>query len=222
MRYSADIVVLDLEATSPDTDANTIERSNIIDVGAVRLDRRSLAVLDEFGALVRPTDFDVAPHITALTGISQEMVAGQPGFGEVGRLFAEWCGPRNKFGLAVWGAYYDIPLLRRECAAHGIDYRAHFVGGALDIRSLAVAWLAERHHNTTGVTVERVLEKMAIAGDFRFHRAIDDARAEARILQRCHEPGSVGRVSGDGDGDGGRDGNGGRDGDGASATPRPR
>ena len=187
MRYSADIVVLDLEATSPEADGNTTERSNIIDIGAVRLDRASLEVLEEFDELVRPTDFGIAPHITELTGITPEMVADRPGFGEVGRRFAGWCGPRNRFVLAVWGAYYDIPLLRRECAAHGIEYRTHFVGGALDIRSLAVAWLAENRHNTTGVTVARVLDKMAIAREFRFHRALDDARAEARILQRFHQ-----------------------------------
>jgi DNA polymerase III epsilon subunit-like protein len=186
MRYSTDIVVLDLEATSPEMDGNTIERSNIIDIGAVRLDRRTLVVLDEFDELVRPTDFEIAPHITELTGITPEMVVGRDGFREAGGRFAEWCGPRNRFVLAVWGAYYDIPLLRRECSAHGIDYRAHFVGGALDVRSLAVGWLAENHHDTTGVTVARVLEKMGIAHEFRFHRALDDARAEAMILRHVH------------------------------------
>ncbi|MCA9757533.1 MAG: exonuclease domain-containing protein [Candidatus Eisenbacteria bacterium] len=186
MRYSADIVVLDLEATSPDRDANTIERTNIIDIGAVRLDRRTLEIVDEFTELVRPTEFEVAPHITEITGITNEMVEDKARFDEVGPRFIEWCGSRNRFFLAVWGAYYDIPLLRRECLAHEIEYRKHFVGGALDIRSLAVAWLAENGHDTSGVTVARVLEKMQIEGDFVFHRALDDARAEARILQSYH------------------------------------
>ncbi|MEZ4650806.1 MAG: hypothetical protein R3E97_18890, partial [Candidatus Eisenbacteria bacterium] len=57
----------------------------------------------------------------------------------------------------------------------------------LDIRSLAVAWLAENGHDTSGVTVARVLEKMAIEGEFAFHRALDDARAEALILRSYHQ-----------------------------------
>lgn len=186
MKYSSDIIVLDLEATSPDGDENTTERSNIIDVGAVRLDRHTLAPVAEFSELVRPVEFGIPPQITAITGISEEMVAPCETFAEVGRRFVAWCGSRNRFILAVWGAYYDIPLLRRECAAHGIPYRAHFVGGALDIRSLAIGWLAQHDRDTSGVTVAKVLERMAMGGEYRFHRALDDARAEAAILARVH------------------------------------
>lgn len=179
-------MVLDLEATCPELDANSIERSNVIDLGAVRLDRRGLEVCDEFSELVRPAEFPITAPIAEITGITPEMVAGQDTFAEVGRRFVEWCGPRNRFVLAAWGAYYDIPLLRRECEAHGIEYRSSFVGGALDIRALALVWLAEHDENTTGVTLERTLEKMGIEGAFRFHRALDDARAAAAVLRRFH------------------------------------
>jgi DNA polymerase III epsilon subunit-like protein len=186
MRYSTDIVVLDLEATSPEEGANEIERSNIIDLGAVRLDRRSLAIRGSFSELVRPRDYPVQPFITELTGITPEMVARRESFDQVADRFIAWCGPRNRFVLAAFGAYYDVPLLRKEFRAFGLDFRKHFVGGAIDVRGLAVAWLAERNHGTTGVTVQRTLEKMGLDLGLRYHRALDDAKATAAILQFFH------------------------------------
>jgi len=120
LKYSTDIVVLDLEATCPERDTNTIERSNIIDVGAVRLDRHTLEVTGVFSELVRPRDFPVYPHITEFTGITPEMVQDADPFDRVGERLVQWCGNRNKFALAVFGAYYDVPLLRKEFNAFGL------------------------------------------------------------------------------------------------------
>ncbi len=188
MRYTTDIVVIDLEATCPESDEgnNTVERSNIIEVGAVRLNKKSLDIVDEFSELVRPRDYPVTPFITDLTSITPEMVADREEFAAVGGRFLEWYGPRNKAIVAAFGVYYDIPLLRRECDAHGLDYRSHIAGGAYDIRAVATAWLAQHHHRTSGLRLEKILEKMGIDLDFRLHRAVDDARAAAAILQTYH------------------------------------
>ena len=76
MRYTTDIVVIDLEASCPAEDQgnNSIERSSIIEVGAVRLDRRSLEIVASFSELVRPEDYPIVPFITDITGISPDMV----------------------------------------------------------------------------------------------------------------------------------------------------
>ena len=188
MRYTADIVVIDLEATCPagDRGDNTVARSNIIEVGAVRLDRRSLEIVDSFSELVRPTEYPVVPFITEMTGISPEMVAGKESFAGVGARFLDWYGPRNKAIIAAFGAYYDIPLLRRECRHFDLPFREHIVGGALDIRAVAMVWLAERNRRTSGVSLPAVVEKMAITDELRHHRAVDDARAAAAVLQVFH------------------------------------
>lgn len=188
MRYSTDIVVIDLEATCPESDEgdNTVARSNIIEIGAVRLDRRSLEVVDEFSELVRPREYPVTPFITRLTSITPEMVADRPTFDVVGARFLEWYGPRNKAIIAAFGAYYDIPLLRRECDACGLDFRSGIAGGALDIRAVATVWLAQNHERTSGQNLESILAKMGIAGKRELHRAVDDARAAAAVLQTFH------------------------------------
>jgi len=194
VRYSTDIVVIDLEASCPAEDQgnNSVERSSIIEIGAVRLDRRSLEVTETFSELVRPLDYPVVPFITEITGITPEMVAGCGDFAAVGRRFLDWYGPRNKAIIAAFGAYYDIPLLRRECDRHGLDFRTHVVGGAFDLRAVAIAWLAERNLKTSGQNLTSVLDQMGLGDRFTAHRAVEDARAAAAVLQMHH----LGRVPG--------------------------
>jgi DNA polymerase III epsilon subunit-like protein len=187
--YSSDIVVIDLEASCPPEDEgqNDVSRSNIIEIGAVRLEGKSLALVDTFSELVKPRDYPIPPYIAGLTGITPEMVEGKDDFGVVGRRFIEWFGPRSRGMLAAFGAYYDIPLLRKECIAFHIRFGAHFVGGAMDVRSIALAWLATQGHNTSGVTIERTIRRMGLEHlDLSHHRALDDARAGAAILQHFH------------------------------------
>jgi DNA polymerase III epsilon subunit-like protein len=188
MRYTSDIVVIDLEATCPPEDqgANTIERSSIIEIGAVRLHRRSLEIADSFSELVRPDDYPVTPFITEITGITSQMVADKESFAQVGARFLNWYGPRNKSMIAAFGAYYDIPLLRKECSRYGLDFRRHIAGGALDLRAVATIWLAERNRRTAGLTLQSILRRMDVDVPFEHHRAVDDARAAAAILQVFH------------------------------------
>lgn len=188
MRYSTDIVVIDLEATCPSEDQgnNTIERSSIIEIGAVRLDRRSLEIVETFSELVRPEDYPIVPFITEITGISPDMVKDKDTFGTVGARFLEWYGPRNKAIIAAFGAYYDIPLLRKECARYGLDYRTHIAGGAFDLRAVATIWLAANNHRTSGLTLDSMLEKMNLGDRFTAHRAVEDAKAAAAVLQLHH------------------------------------
>ena len=111
-------------------------------------------------------------------------------FDRVGGRFFRWYGPRNRAMIAAFGAYYDIPLLRRECDRHRLDFRSHIAGGAYDLRAVATAWLAAADLRTSGLTLESILEKMGLAGRFTAHRAVTDARAAAAVLQMFH----LGRV----------------------------
>ncbi|HOX25594.1 MAG TPA: 3'-5' exonuclease [Candidatus Krumholzibacteria bacterium] len=188
MRYSCDIVVVDLEASCPveDEGDNSVERSNIIEIGAVRLDRRSLAITATFSELVRPADYPVTPFITRLTGITPEMVTDRETFAEAGRRFLDWYGERNKAIIAAWGAYYDVPLLRKECLRFSLPFRERIVGGAFDLRAIGMAWLAAHDLRTSGATLEVVLDRMGLGGRFATHRAVEDARAAAAVLQVHH------------------------------------
>ena len=111
------------------------------------------------------------------------MVENEKYFDEAIGSFLDWYGEKNKSTLAGWGLHYDLPLLRKEFTTFGLDYNKYFVGGGFDIRSLGIYWLAKKNIATSGISLERVLEKMNLNDDFKFHRALDDAKATALILQ---------------------------------------
>ena len=122
MRYTTDIVVIDLEASCPAEDQgnNSIERSSIIEIGAVRLDRRSLEITAEFSELVRPEDHPIVPFITDITGIAPDMVKDKETFDSVGRRFLEWYGPRNKAIIVIPGLYKVFWGMYRISPSFGI------------------------------------------------------------------------------------------------------
>ena len=88
--------------------------------------------------------------------------------------------------IAAFGAYYDIPLLRKECGRYDLDYRTSIAGGAFDIRAVATVWLAANNHRTSGLTLNSILEKMGLGDRFTAHRAVEDAKAAAAVLQMHH------------------------------------
>ncbi len=114
-RYSSDIVVIDLEATCDGPGQFDLATTNIVEIGAARLDGKTLAVTDTFSELISPRDSSISPFITEMTGITQQMVDRCDQFDIVMRQFTDWYGSRNRSILAAYGAYYDIPLLRKEC-----------------------------------------------------------------------------------------------------------
>ena len=57
---------------------------------------------------------------------------------------------------------------------------------------MAIAWLAERELKTGGQNLGSVLDQMGLADRFTAHRAVEDARAAAAVLQMHH----LGRVPG--------------------------
>ena len=184
MKFSSDIVIFDLEASCKTFGLNEIEESNIIEIGAVKLDKKTLEIKSEFSELIKPSEYVILPEISRITNITPEMVFDKPNFKEVFLKFIDWYGEKNKSNLASFGIYYDLPLLRKEVRVCGLNYGNYFVGGGLDIRSLAIYWLAKNNHSTSGISIERLLQKMEIQADFQFHRALDDAKATALILQK--------------------------------------
>ena len=83
MKFSSDIVIFDLEASCKTFGRNEIEESNIIEIGAVKLDKKTLEVKSEFSELIKPSDYEILPEISKITNITPEMVLDKPNFKEV-------------------------------------------------------------------------------------------------------------------------------------------
>lgn len=120
-------LVIDLEATTDDggDDERAVPRDEMetIEIGAVLVRANTLAVEAEFQTFVRPVRHPLlTPFCTALTGITQEMLADAPAFPEAMEALREAM-LVGRWGV-VWGAWglFDQTQLRRDCAFHGVEY----------------------------------------------------------------------------------------------------
>ena len=59
-----------------------------------------------------------------------------------------------------------------------------FSGTAIDVKTLAMLWMALSGRRTDKFGVETVASAMGIQPEGRYHRALTDAVTEAKILQR--------------------------------------
>jgi len=163
-----DFTVVDVETTgwAPD-------EAGITEIGAVRV--HAGTVVAEFGSLVNPGT-PVPPAITELTGISDQMLTSAPPVDAVlpGLLaFAEGS------VLAAHNAPFDLRFLTAACTGMGRDWPGFEV---LDTVRLA------RHLMASPQEVSD--RKLATLASFfgtpvrPSHRALDDARATAVVLER--------------------------------------
>lgn len=150
-------VVIDLETTGLD-----LQQDEIIEIAAVKI-RRGL-VVDQYSSLVR-CERVLTPQITSLTGISDEMLQGQPRLSEVLPQLIEFCGEAE---LAAHNAEFDAGFLHR----YWPDDRIW-----LDTLPLAqIAW------PTLPSYALRNLSAMLDLQHEQAHRALDDALATAALL----------------------------------------
>jgi DNA polymerase-3 subunit epsilon len=163
-----DFTVVDIETTGwvPD-------EAGITEIGAVRV--RAGVIVAEFGSLVNPGT-PVPPAITELTGISDQMLAVAPPVSAVLPGLLEFAAGSV---LAAHNAPFDLKFLTAACADTGLDWPGFEV---LDTVRLA------RHLLVSPQEVPD--RKLATLAAFfgtpvrPSHRALDDARATAVVLER--------------------------------------
>ena len=162
---SADLVVVDVETTGWLADS-----ASITEIGAVRL--AGDQPVREFSALVNPGT-PIPADITALTGITDSMVAGAPPIGEVLPRFIEFA--RGSV-IVAHNAPFDLGFLTAACADSGIDWPPSAV---IDTAVLARLLL------TSGAVPDHKLTTLASYFGTETdpcHRALADARATAGVL----------------------------------------
>ena len=150
------------------------EFKEVVQIGAVRLDADSFAVLAEFDVLIRPRiNHSLSPYFEKLTGISTAMVA-RTGC-DFEKAYARFLNFAGKSPIAAFGR--DERVLEHNIRLYGLlgagplppfyDLRGWFAALGLDPRGLHSCDLAP----ALG---------LAVAG--RAHNALDDARAIASAM----------------------------------------
>jgi DNA polymerase III subunit epsilon len=165
LRPGADLVVVDVETTGWLADA-----ARITEIGAVRM--TAGVPTAEFSALVNP-GMPIPPDISALTGITDSMVAGAPA---IGAVLPDFLAFSARAIIVAHNAPFDIGFLTAECEACGIAWPQRTI---LDTAVLSRMVLLP--HEVADHRLATLSGHFATATG-PCHRALADARATAEVL----------------------------------------
>jgi DNA polymerase III epsilon subunit family exonuclease len=167
-------VVVDLETTG----ASPKKGAAITEIGAVKV--KGGEIIGEFKSFVNPLS-PIPEYITAMTGISDLMLADAPVIDEIFPTFLEFVGSHNESVLVAHNAPFDLSFLKS--AAKDLDYEwpkyktldtvtiARQLLTKEDVRDCKLGTLAQFFGTKTEPN----------------HRALDDAKATTEILHGLFE-----------------------------------
>lgn len=171
------LLVIDLECTCDERDFPR-DAMETIEIGAVLVDRASLARIAELGTFVRPVRRPaLTPFCTQLTSIAQQQVDGAPLFPQaLERLTTELVRDLDPV-FCSWGAF-DARQLQADCAYHQVPYpfRDHW-----NLKQMFGEQLGQRR----GFGMARALARVGVDLVGTHHRGLDDARNIASLLPWC-------------------------------------
>lgn len=157
------VVILDLEATG-----GNVQSDRITEIAFLRFDGDKVQA---FSQLVNP-ETDILPFITALTGISNDMVADAPSFAQ---LLPDILPLLRGAVLLAHHARFDYRLLCHECERAGVP----FSGSSLCTVKLSKSlYPNESKHN-----LDAIAERFQLYIDGERHRALVDVMVLADFLQ---------------------------------------
>jgi len=100
-------VVFDVEATGPNQNTDSVTQ-----IGAIAIDGHRMCATASFMSLIKPWKA-IPEKIEALTGVTNERVATEPGFADAWTGFKTFCA--DAVLVTQCGYEFDFPILDREC-----------------------------------------------------------------------------------------------------------
>lgn len=151
-------------------------RGEVIQIGAVKLDR-NLQPCGSYQIIVKPKFFKkLHRHVSTLTGITQEQMDLGVSLPEAAERFKKWCG--KDFAFLTWGPD-DIPMLKENFHAHGIDHA--WLDSVYDLQRI---YAAEVEGNAKQRSLEYVMEYFEIPQNLPAHDALNDAYFTALVAAK--------------------------------------
>lgn len=157
------LVSIDIESTGLDS-----TRDAIIEIGAVRFNGKRIE--DEWSTLINPGR-PIPPQITALTGISNEMVIHAPPLRAIQQELADFCGDLPILGHNV---RFDLAFLNRANLLVDNDF--------VDTYELASVLLPTSNRYNLGALGQSLGILLPAT-----HRALDDARVTHALFNHLYE-----------------------------------
>lgn len=172
-------IIVDLEFTPVgDWNARPHLEKEIIEIGAVRLDE-NYEYVDSFDVYVQPEFAHISKYINSLTGINRTDIINSPSIDEALEMFRSWIGS-EKFRIYEWSEN-DKAQIVRECRYKGISEKHPELCNKhwRDIQRI----YARVFHKNHIQSLESAMAELAIEFDGTMHRACDDAKNTATLLQ---------------------------------------
>ena len=160
-------VVFDIETTGFSANMH-----KITEIGAVKIEDG--VITEEFHQLIDPC-VPVPWRITEITGITDELLVGQPTIEEALPIFLEFC---DGCALVAHNASFDMSFINFNAVRQGLECNFD----VLDTLSLARRNFPKLENHKLN-TVANYLE----IEHRDHHRAMGDAHATAQILLQCME-----------------------------------
>ena len=176
------VTVIDVETTGISPEFG----DRVIELGIVRLEGgRKVA---EYQQLFDP-DRRVSPGISALTGITQQMLIGQPRFAQdLDRITALLSGSI----LLGHNIGFDLSFLRMEFRRAGVEISAALGGSSVPV--LDTLRIARRRFGRGGNGLGRLAGRLSVL-PVSAHRALADAQTTHLIFEKLLEPVGVWQIS---------------------------
>ena len=174
-----DYVILDLEWNQAMDKSKEDARIpfEVIEIGAVRMNEEGV-ITDRFDRLVKPAVYrQLHYRVREMTRLSPGVLNSEGrDFAEVFRDFAEWCGEDVEY--CTWGSM-DLTQLQLNIRYHGIANPYPYPFLYYDVQKLYGLFVED---SKAQMSLEHAAQRMGIAEEKSFHRAINDAEYTARIL----------------------------------------
>ena len=173
-------IIVDLEATCSNDGTIPSHEMEIIEIGAVMLNRATWAIDSEYQQFVRPVKHpQLTPFCTELTSITQQDIEAAPKFTEVISHFKEWIYSCPSHVFCSWGNY-DKKQFIQDCEFHNVPYPF-----GSEHRNLK-----KEFSDYLGVSkrfgMAQALQHLGIEFKGTHHRGIDDARNIAAIFRHIN------------------------------------
>lgn len=149
----------------------------IIEIGAVKLDS-GFGVIEEYDRIIRPKLYTKLHYIVKdIIDVSNDDLANGGNFDEVIEEFLNWCG--EDYIFCIWGNG-DLTELQRNMRFYNVENRFPMPFIFYDIQKLYSILYEDGKIRRS---LQSVIEAMHLSEAEEFHRAINDARYTARVMQ---------------------------------------
>ncbi|MBW4645422.1 MAG: exonuclease domain-containing protein [Goleter apudmare HA4340-LM2] len=175
-------LVIDLEATCCDDGSIPRYKMEIIEIGAVMLNRETWEIDSEWQTFIKPVRYPkLTDFCTQLTTISQQDVENAPKFPEVIASLKNWMESFPNYIFCSWGNY-DKTQFMQDCKFHHLPYP--FSAEHINIKKEFSAYLV----TSKSFGMAQALNHLGMELIGTHHRGIDDARNIAAIYRQMkHE-----------------------------------